>query len=206
MRIFKPLLISLFLAYPLLSMADVTVVACNQNIKIDSKVGICLPTTRSVLKNLFCDSKTGCPDDDFTNDSNLWSNFIYGRGNSFSEAWDDAQAACKSMITIIDQNGNSVLGQQTEKQICNLQECVAIAPPKGMWKDTMAIGTCVCRQTGYSSKAQKTPLSFDCNGKARGTVSGKVNFKELYDAGQEICRQEAIRQQDSFSTYCFIAK
>ncbi len=183
MKLFKILLISLFLAYPFLSMADITIVACNQNIKIDSKIGICLPSTVSGR---------------FSTDLSLWNSFIYGKGNSFSEAWDDAQVACKSMITIIDQNDKYVLEQQAEKSICDLQECIVLEEIR---MDTIA-GDCFCHQTGYSSKVQKA--DFDCNEKASGPVSvlGKVNFKELYDSGQEICRQEAITQKKSFSTYC----
>ncbi len=173
MKVFKSLLISLFLAYPFLSTAKV-IVSCNKNNRISNITGLCLPNSRGA----------------YTSVSENWHNFIFGLGDSFSDAWEDAEKACLSMITLIDSNDLFQVKHENQEMICSLNECEILDFPDYITDKDIKPLNCHC-------------LNPDpCFVVDSGSFPDKTNYTDLFNAGLNYCSNKAKRLNVTLTVYC----
>ena len=178
------LLISLFLAYPVLSGAKV-LVSCNESVQLESSIsGLCLP------------DRSG----NFTSQSSSWGNFIFGLGNTFGEAWDDAQNACFKLLQTVSANSSGRFSGGPTGSICHLNHCrVLDLPPKMTINDVRPLN-CFCLNTNSNCKKEALFLPSDHN-QAR-------NHTDLFNSGLAYCKK--IAQESNITgglqVYCTFRK
>ncbi len=182
MKLFKTVLISLFLAYPFLSVAK-TLIACTTTIDQYINTGLCLPNS---------------PTGQFTNKASEWSSkFIFGFGDGFADAWNDAEDSCRKMVTtVMGVNGSFKQSPVSGSVLyCNLQECEDINPKKGKsLGEKILHAKCFCHR---HLKEGKT-----CVKTNEIEVSSSTNMSGLYQTGLDFCQRVAIEQNDSLTVYC----
>ena len=173
MKIFKILLISLFLAYyPFLSIATIFVkckTEIRQSVKKEGVIssGICLPDG--------------------------WYNNLIGAGATFSEAWEDARVVCSQMITtIIDEHGRA--GKTTwpdNTGYCDLTECERVDLTKVKY-DNWGCG-CMERREEPCKIISRWPVPY----------GWQINvFNTLFKSNAQYCIETARALHKPSSVYC----
>ncbi len=191
MKVFKSLLIGLFLAYPFLSVATVFV-QCRSSYTGPS------PYKTGGEGVLFTGNCT-------LSGKSIWHNELVGFSDSFSEAWDDAVSTCN----IILRESYSPDGQKTTAHvppeysaICDINECFSVGVDAPIYAPLFSDWLCYCFEVDRYVE-NSMPLG-GCQETASIVYSffDVTSFGGMHKKAGQFCREKAMEQNKKLSVFC----
>ena len=126
------------------------------------------------------------------------STIIFGTGEDFGEAWEDAQDTCEMTLTTVNHRGKGQRYSPTNRRFdCPFASCESVAPPKGSYSRELT-STCVCIRSSLSKKHTGN----QCVELGRYTITTR-SYSGAYDEALSRCAQTAQEAQDVGHVYCF---